>query len=245
MSLAARSALYFNYTICARLRLSPAPSCAKEVDFLLQNFRSIAPVDYFHVQQSSHSLSNPFRQIVTVVFNASEQPSQIDPFAPADDALDATPAQLEQRLNELLAYIRRICGIPRYSYIENDELYLEGRFMVPFQHKLLAEGQHLQGEYEISPSTSESPFFLLSGNHAAMDVLPHVRHNFQRLHKIEPLLVDSGRSALARLTGVAPDTQVQVNMNQVISTGALMDLDEELPWLAEKHNANGKFRGFW
>ncbi|GEQ71105.1 hypothetical protein JCM33374_g4786 [Metschnikowia sp. JCM 33374] len=199
MSVAARRALYFQYAISAKFKLSPAPSSAKEVDFLLRSFQNIAPVDFFRVSQSKLSAHNPFTQNVTVVFNSSEQPSQVDAFMAPDPDRNATPAQLEQRQSELLAYIRQICGLPRYSFIENDQLYSEGKSMVPFTHKLLPQGHHYSGEYEISESTSNAPFFLLTGNCSAKDVIPYVRHNFQRFHKIEPTFLGTGVSGLKDL----------------------------------------------
>lgn len=245
MSLAARSALYFRYTISAKFVFSPAPSSAKEVSHILQSFRTIAPVEFFHMQQVKFSLHNPFKQIATVVFNASEQSSQLDPFSVIDPELNATPAQLEQRQNELVSYISQICGLPRYSYIENDELYLEGKSQVPFKHQLLHRGHHFLGAYDISPSTVEEPFFIMTGSASAKDVLPHIRHNFQRHHKIEHVFLETGPTALEHILGKPHETDVNVNMNHVIDTAAIMDLEQELPVTSEETVDDGQFKGFW
>ncbi|KAM9933704.1 hypothetical protein OXX80_006688 [Metschnikowia pulcherrima] len=230
MSLAARTALYFQYTISARFRFSPAPSSAKEVSFLLRSFQSIAPVDYFRWQQTKFSSHNPFTQTVDVVFNASEQASQLDPFLGTEQQLDATPAQLEQRQGEIMAYLRRICGIPRYSYIENDDTYSEGKSMVPFRHKLLPQGSHLMGGYEISPSTIDSPFFLVQDGKLASEVTPFIRQNFQRLHKIDLVSLQAGLGK----SGSGEEKRVYMNMNEVIDTAALMDLGEKMPMTYEE-----------
>lgn len=215
MSLDARRALYFKFCVGARFRLTPQPTTQKEVTFLYESFLKLATLEYFNVQNTDHSHTNLFGRHVTVLFNASDQFSQLDPLGGMDPSIQTTVVNLQQRQRELKKHLKTICGIPRYSYIENDDLYFQGREQVPFKHTLISEARQYADQYQITASTVNSPFATINTKYKLSEVLASLRHNFQKFHKIEPVFVDTGKRAVLLITGEKYSVKVDLDANEI------------------------------
>lgn len=196
MSLEARRAFYFNFCVGARFRLTPIPTSYKEVRFLHESFSKLGNLEYFQVEKPKHLSSTLFGRHVTVLLNPADQFSQLDPLNAHDNTLQTTVATLRQRQRELNLYLLSICGVPRFSYIENDKLYFDGRVEVPFKHSLNAKGTQYAGQYSLTSSTIDSPFTTIETESDSSAVLAALRHNFQKFHKLEPVFVKNGIKAV-------------------------------------------------
>lgn len=242
MSLELRRALYFKFCVGARFRLTPVPTTSKEVAFLHESFAKLACLEHFQVEKPKHSASHLFGRHVTVLFNASDQMSQLDPLAGFDPKINTTVAALRQRQRELNAYLKSICGLPRYSYIEGDELYFQGRLQVPFKHSLTTQGKRYSDQYTMTGSTVSRPFATIDTAHDPGEVLAALRHNFQKYHKMEPVFVENGMRAVLRITGEKYGTTFSVDTNDVGDVD-VTDLQKDIP-IKNVHENKSCFNGF-
>ncbi|RKP28777.1 hypothetical protein METBISCDRAFT_7702, partial [Metschnikowia bicuspidata] len=171
------------FCVTARFHLSPAPTSVKEVQFIHNAFKTVSPVEFFLVEQFASGASNPFRHHLTVVLNALDRPlDAIHEIGPGEHSA----AVLRTRQLEISRFLSTICGLPRFSYVENEDRYFAGRLYVPFKHSLASDGRYLKGQYDVSESTVDSPFFTLSSDHDLKLVGSKLRHNFQKYHKLKP-----------------------------------------------------------
>lgn len=230
MSLSARRALYFHSAVAAKLRLSPGPANIHEVRWLRDCFAKIAPLEHFSVLPAGFSQSNPFQPYIHLVFNSAGQPPLLSPYNhPAADP--AAVMQIEARASEIAAYVRSVCGLPRFSFIDGDHHFMNGSTQVVLKHSLTSAGARYQDAYQVSPSTIASPFFLLSSSHPVSSIVPHIRHNFQKLHKIEVLSVETGLAGVHSVVGGTPDKfsftpHQQVNIEDIVDLHSAIDVEE-------------------
>lgn len=245
MSLRLRHHLYYNFCVTARFHLSPAPTSIKEVQFIHDSFQKIAPVEYFSVDHAKSSPSNPFRQHVTVVLNASNQLCQLNPFNGIDESMKPSASILLQRQNDISKYLLSICGLPRFSYIEHDERYFQGGVCVPFKHTLTSDARYLIGQYEISDSTCDSPFFTLESEYDLKTVGSKLRHNFQKFHKIKPVRVKKSLHRLKNDKDLFKEkTNIAVEAGTIIDAGNIMNLETDLA-VPEPVTKQNEFCGFF
>lgn len=244
MSLRLRHHLYYNFCITARFHLSPAPTSVKEVQFIRDSFEKIAPIEYFSVELAKNSPSNPFRQHVTVVMNASDQLCQLNPFNGIDESIKPSASFLLQRQHDISKYLLSICGLPRYSYIEHDQRYFDGGLCVPFRHTLTPDARYLMQQYEISDSTADSPFFILLSDHDLKTVGSKIRHNFQKFHKIKPVRVKKSLHRLYNDKDLFKEKiNIDVGAGNIIDASAIMDLNTDLDLPVPSLNQSD-FNGF-
>lgn len=239
MSLEARRALYFKFCVGARFRLTPVPTTQKEVTFLYDSFLKLGTLEYFSVNRAKHTETNLFGRDVTVVLNASDQFSQLDPLGWFDSSIQTTAVTLLQRQRELNDYLKSICGIPRYSYIENDKHYFQGRVQVPFKHTLVSGARQFSDQYQIKASTIDSPFAILETTQKRSEVLAGLRHNFQKYHKMEPVFVENGMRAILRISGLKYGIGIDMDASEVGDVN-LTDLRNK----PSIRNVKGKSLGF-
>lgn len=243
MSIRARAGLYFKYAVAARFRLTPAPSTAKEVAFLFESFGKLGTLEYFHIPKLKHLEPGLYDSLITVVYNPSEQFSQLDPFTGTDPSIVPKLEELKTRQSQLKAFLRSICGLPRYSYVENDRLYFSGSVHVPFKHVLVPSGMHLQNTYTLTSSTILEPFVTMSSTSSPHDVVVNMRHNFQKYHKVLPEWVETGPHGVHLAGGKVSAVDV---LTPQVDTESIMNLDEE-PQVREKQKdkkGRAPFSGF-
>lgn len=233
-SLAARAALYFKFCVTARFKLTPAPLSAKEVAFLHESFSKLGTLEFFHVQKPKHLAPHLYGQAVTVVLNASHQFSQLDPFSGIDNTIKPSVETLSQAQNHLTHTLLSLCGIPRFSYLENDRLYFSGEVQVPFKHSLVANAVYLANNYKMSTSTIQSPFVMFeqTSAHKIGEVMPRIRHNFQKYHKMEPVFVETGAHGV-HLAGGGALPSIVVDPHYKVDTEDIMQMAKS-PALTEK-----------
>lgn len=242
MSLKLRLQLYYNFCVTAHFYVSPAPTSVKEVQFIHAAFNKIAPVEFFRIDRAEHTASHPWRQWVTVVLNASSHLSQLNPFNGIDETVKSTVDQLRQRQNDLFQYLRSVCGLPRYSYIENDLLYFKGQTSVPFQHTLSSNARGLKGKYRIIDSMIDHPFFVMETQLDPNAVLLKLRLNYQKFHKMRPLII-KGYQVNRKGNYHKLDDELFIQGNPVMYAVDLMNLDAELP-ITKPVNNSKSFEGF-
>lgn len=243
MSLQARRALYFKFCVAAKFRLTPAPTSAKEILFLHDSFAKLATLDFFLVAPAHFTAPNSFNREVSVVLNPFLYQSQVDPFSETDPSLTQTVNSLLQRQREISDYLHSICGIPRYSYVENDELYFSGKVLVPFKHTLKSGARHLVGEYSFSSSTISNPFAVVQSAHPQKEILSNIRHNFQKYHKIEPIIIEHGWHGLQRILGAKSHVNAKVDKGAELNMACIANLEEKLP-ITEQRKPTKDFQGF-
>lgn len=242
MSLQARRALYFKFCVAAKFRLTPAPTSASEIAFLHSSFAKLATLEHFHIQPASHTAPNAFNRDLSVVLNPFDQESQLDPFSGAESAAHSVSSLL-QRQREIAEYLNTICGIPRFSYVQKDDLYFSGNLLVPFKHTLVPSARYLTNEYAISSSTIESPFAELKSSHSHKEIVANMRHNFQKYHKIEPVYIEHGWYGLQQVLGLRPGISVKVDADANIDVSEITNLERQLPATVKKRPTKG-FEGF-
>lgn len=243
MSLLARAALYLKQTVSARYAFTPAPINAQEVRFIRDCFGKLGTVEYFSVAKTKQTEAHLFGQQVTVTLSPGDQLSQLDPFAGIDRDIQPTAGELRREQEKLAGRLRRLIGLPRYSYIENDGQYMDGQIHVPFKHALIPDASRLMNQYRMSTSTVSSPFvFLEEGNYD--DVVSSIRHNFQKYHKIQRVFVETGLHGVSLVGAERQDVSVKVDDNAVVSAEDIMDLDKELD-IRETRAKNSTSYGFF
>lgn len=228
MSLGVRRALYFSFCVGARFRLTPIPTSYKEVRFLHESFSKLGNLEYFEVEKPKHLSSTLFGRHVTVLLNPSDQFSQQDPLNAHDNTLQTTVATLRQRQRELNLYLLSICGIPRFSYIESDNFFFDGRVEVPFKHSLNANGTQYAGQYRLTSSTVDSPFATIETELDSSAVLAALRHNFQKFHKLQPVFVKNGMKAVQTLAVNSDRVRFTIDADAV-GDADVTDLHKRLP----------------
>lgn len=245
MSLSLRHHLYYKFCVTARFQLSPAPTNVKELQFIREAFQKVGTIEFFLAEQAINPLSNPFGKHVTVVFNAGNQPSQLNPLNYMEQSQNESAADLLQRQYEIYKYLSTICGLPRYSYIENDDRYFEGQLCVPFKHALAPDGRYLKDQYCISDSTIESPFCTLTSDHDLKLVGSKLRHNFQKFHRIKPAKLNCSLMRYRKgLDGLYKEKMnLQVDPGFIVDTAALMNLEASFD-TPEPVSSSIGFRGF-
>lgn len=195
MSLEIRRAIYFNFCVGARFRITPVPTSQEEVTFIYDSLQKIAPVDYFSMLPARHTSTNLFGFTASVLFNVTGQESQLDPLSGLDPSVDVKLDAQQQRRREMRNYLSSICGIPRHSYIKDDEKYWEGKVQVPFKHRLRSFGRKFDGKYRLTSSTIDLPFFTMETKVKRGELDDALQFNFQKYHQMEPLFVWTGLGA--------------------------------------------------
>lgn len=228
MSLKLRHHLYYSFCVTARYHLSPAATSVKEVQFIHESFKTLAPVEFFAVDQVKGSPSNPFSQYITVVLNASDQHSQLNPFNGIDASIKPSASELLQKQHELYKLLGTICGLPRFSFVENDHRYFDEELCVPFKHTLTADARYLTKQYEISDSTITSPFFTLHTDQDAKLVSSKLRHNFQKYHKMKPVKIVHGLARLRNQGLYKEKIKLDLAANTLVDVSKIMDLQADL-----------------
>lgn len=194
-----KASQYFAHHLKARIRLSPPPRSALEAAFILDCFRTLGLVEYFHIAKTTCNFSG-WSPDVDIIFNPSQQQSQIELaiFRPPPSSNDSTwesTTALELRRNLLKDKLRGAIALPRFSYIEGDTDYANGRSEIRFNHRLLVEGLKFDGQYSVTHATIDNPLCFIepvsSASDLNMDGLRHfVRHNRQKFHKIHKITLE-------------------------------------------------------
>lgn len=188
---------YFKYHVVARIRLSPGPTSAKEVEYLYNCFKGLSEgstLEYFNVArgQPRHNVFDPE---LRMIFNP-RQCLLSDPF----DFESNDTHDLEQEQVHLVGTLQHLLALPRYSYIENDEEFLQNRMVVAFKHALTPEGLRYEGKYQLSESTVLSPFISIQSLENILDLRYRIRHNFQKYHKFDKVTVFTGFDSVRKVT---------------------------------------------
>ncbi|WPK25687.1 hypothetical protein PUMCH_003012 [Australozyma saopauloensis] len=245
MSLKLRHHLYYKFCVTARFQLSPAPTSVKEVQFIHDSFKKIAPVEFFLMEYSDHSPSNPWKQHATVVLNASNQLPQLNPFNEADETERPSLAFLQQRQLDIKQFLMLICALPRYLFIEHDDTYFLRQMCVPFKHTLSQDGKHLMGGYEVTDSTVDSPFVTLKTGHDPKLVVSRLRHNFQKFHKFKPVKVYNSLYRLHGAGGLQKEKlKIDIDADMDYDVASLMNLESNVKALLP-FTKSSKFEGFF
>lgn len=243
-SLLARTALYFNFCVTARFRLSPVPTNVKEVNFIKDSFAKLATLEYFHIERQRHDAYATFGQHVTVVLNPSGQLSQLDPLNGIDTTIRPTYNILRHAQTRLVKVLLTTCAVPRFSYVEHDSDYFEGNVQVPFKHTLVANGANAVKNYNCSTSTGDSPFIRLKKpGDDPKSIIPKMRHNFQKFHKMLPVAVEPGMAGIRKLLGSEIGATVKVPTNSVVDAETIMDLEREME-MEVTRTPSSRFSGF-
>lgn len=189
---------YFKYHVVARIRLSPGPTSAKEVEYLYNCFKGLSEgstLEYFNVArgQPRHNVFDPE---LRMIFNP-RQCLLSDPF---DFDSKNDTHDLEQEQVHLVGTLKHLLALPRYSYIENDEEFLQNRMVVTFKHALTPEGLRYEGKYQLSESTVLSPFISIQSLENILDLRYRIRHNFQKYHKFDKVTVSTGFDSVRKVS---------------------------------------------
>ena len=206
-----RLSLYFKYHVAVRMRLTPSPTNAKEVQHLYYSFKKLpGQIDYFHLGRGEKGL-NQFGRDLTVVL-APTKFSLLQPFSEDEMGVEIKEEELQASKDSLFNYFTDICGLPRYSYIEGSKSFLEGKIKIPFKFSLSRHGLKYAGRYKVSSSTIEKPFAHivptgpeqetgLKNDSTFEDFRRQIRHNFQKFHKFDNVVIETGPEFINSLSG--------------------------------------------
>lgn len=191
-------AAYFRFHVVAHIRLSPGPTSSKEVEYLYNCFKNLSErstLEYFNVArgQLRHNIFDPE---IKLMFNP-RQCLLSDPF---DFEAKTEDHELEQEQAHMVDTLQHLLALPRYSYIENDEEFFENKLKVPFKHALTSEGLRYQGKYQLTESTVSSPFVSIASLEDILDIRYKIRHNFQKYHKFDKVLVTTGFDGVRKVS---------------------------------------------
>lgn len=187
---------YFKHHIVARIRLSPAPVSSKEFDFLYNSFKNLSEcsLEYFHIPKGQPRL-NLYQNEINLIYSPYSG-NITDPFFFHDEEPQDV---LAQRLEQVNRTLTKLCGLPRYSYIEGDEDFFEGKITVPFKSSLTLKGLKYEGKYKISDCTVDQPFALMLSEESLTDIRLSMRHNFQKFHKFDFINILQGHDPVHQL----------------------------------------------
>lgn len=229
-TLTKRLSLYFKYHVVAKLRLTPSPTNAKEVQHLYYSFKKLpGQVDYFHLSRGERGL-NPYGRDLTVVI-APTKLSLLQPFNEVESEIEIRDEELQASKDKLISHFASICGLPRYSYIEGSNSFVEGKIKIPFKFSLSRWGLNYAGRYKVTSSTIDNPFSHivstgseqetgLKNDHTFEDFRRQIRHNFQKFHKFDNVVIEAGPEFINSLSGSEKlesniNTEGQVNYGEI------------------------------
>lgn len=240
--------------IFVKVRMSPSPTTAKEVYHLYRNFKKLGgSLEYFEVSRGKPGL-NTYSNEASLIYNPSSQLSQLDPFNGTDENKEETIAELLAQRAKLTSTILSICAIPRYSFIENDQQYMNGEIEVPYKFRLNRDGLKYDKRYSISSSTVNNQFCFISpiaasegdskhgmNDSVLTDFKSHMRHNFQKFHKLDSISISSAIPHINHLIG-RQKLNPSINRNDSIQYSSLMDLHSDINTFETEKEINLKLR---
>ncbi|KAK6202463.1 uncharacterized protein RJT21DRAFT_118499, partial [Scheffersomyces amazonensis] len=215
----------------AEIRLAPAPSNSKEVAYLLECFKLLGNIEFFRVDRDTSGLAT-YGNKLQVVYSATDVPSLLQSrFSHGNyEQGRAFPDKrvLQEQQDSIIDQLSRLIAVPRYSYIENDQEYLEGHTEIQFRHSLTNEGLKYGNRYSVSTAQVDSPFVVLDSNKKENENVKDIenvkdtenvkeidnyedkdtldvsnlrkcmRHNFQIFHKFEFVIAGRGQPDMKR-----------------------------------------------
>ncbi|KAK6456504.1 uncharacterized protein RJT20DRAFT_128427 [Scheffersomyces xylosifermentans] len=211
--LASHVASTFRHHIAVKMLVSPPPTTAKEARHLLENFRTIGNVELFRFEREKSGCA-VYGQELLLLYNPS---NGLSPFGSAllDSSGDMSKEVESQETvvsnqKRILDDLQNIVALPRYSYIEHDEKYMNGQIEIPFKHRLVKEGLQYDKRYTIPSSTIDSQFsriipvedsnsgdtVLDSNSYGA--IRSYIRHNFQKFHKFDSISIRTSPTSIGK-----------------------------------------------
>lgn len=196
------------YLVSVRMHMSPPPTNSKEVGHILNGLRNLGKVEFFKVERDKSNCA-VYGQELFVVFNPSRKDAfgSIEITKEIENLNDINSVEDEVTLlasqKKIVDNISSIVALPRYSYIENDERYLNGEIEIPFKHRLVKDGLKYDNRYTIPSCTVYNPFAHIrpaenEKNFNYNFLRANIRHNFQKFHKFDPITIKIGLSPLTR-----------------------------------------------
>ena len=179
---------YFANTIGFSCRITPAPNTSLELDYLLQNFQKLAPLDNFQTSSDSirdhdhhdyHHHQNGF--FINAIYNPCQNESwfkliKLDEnhqlFKQIDNKLinnynnnnNNNNNNNQTIKNDFIKILTSLVAIPRYSYIENNQQFQNYKLQLRFDHNLQRSITNYKGKYNLTTSTIDNPFISIINN---------------------------------------------------------------------------------
>ncbi|CAH6720533.1 hypothetical protein CLIB1444_04S02234 [[Candida] jaroonii] len=167
---------YWSNHILLNLRLNPAPTNARELDFIFESFNRLGSIEMFKTPPPSVNYSQNVEMII------SSDKSVLNPFETEKPGPEAKDKAIILR-----DFFARMVALPRFQYIENDESFFNGSKYVQFNHSLNNRGKMFENKFTISDSRINQPFCLIkSEQELDFRRLKHcLRFNFEKFTLID------------------------------------------------------------
>lgn len=204
-----RLSVYFKHHIAVSMVVVPPPSTVNEANHIFNNFKTIGHLEYFKIDRDGSRI-NMYGPVITAVYNPNGTKSLLSSALYKDEDLELNPQVSSQDLMDeqqrISTKLQTLLALPRYSYIENDDKYLQRQLEIPFKHKLTSDGRRYENLYSLNSSTIDNQFIYITTNDTSIledlnQFKSKVRFNFQKFHKFDRFQLDFGINGINRIVG--------------------------------------------
>ena len=193
-----RFQIYFKYAVGFKCKIIPPPKTPSELHFITESFRNLATVDILKTTplHSEALVDNKVFQ-VDILFSPIRKKSVFLPLSiddeEAEQIFDSHPRNVVIR-DKLKEKLLNLISIPRYLYVENDEMFSGNQRLIQFVHELSSNGRDLLGKYDLSLGTIENPFISLTKFDPSLNekldkfrLRRAIRNDVQHFHKLQDI----------------------------------------------------------
>ncbi|KAL6454632.1 hypothetical protein SBY92_004099 [Candida maltosa Xu316] len=173
---------YFLNTVQFSCRITPPPRTANELNYITTNFEKLAPVDYFSTSSGKHGY------FINVIYSPCRDKSWYRLLSNNERLVTNDGDELRDAKRPLVDRLSRLIGIPRYSYIDNNELFFNNEGQIIFKHTLGEKISEYNNKYTLTTAMNEDPFISVMEAQDSIDfekLRANLRHRFQFFHKFD------------------------------------------------------------
>lgn len=195
-------ARYFQNHVIVDIKMTPVPTTAEEVDHLYRNFKTLGNLEFFRINRDKSRVAL-YDSRLLMAYNPSNQGSLLQPNSNIFSFVE-TKQELKHSQDEIINTLSRVIGLPRYSYVINDEKYWSGEIEVLFKYHLNKEGLKYEKKFNLTSSVKSSQFITTEEGPYTKDIpdfRKKIRHNFQKFHKFDYVSFKVGLEGINSLLG--------------------------------------------
>ncbi|KAI5954823.1 hypothetical protein KGF57_003847 [Candida theae] len=181
---------YFKYAVGFRCKVVPPPKTTSESQFIVQNLRKLASVDFLKSTNlnSEDIIENGYQ--LDILFNPVHTKSLFSPVSVSDepDQINTSHSRNIAARDKLVKQLENLIAIPRYLYVQNDEKFLNNERQIQFTHKLHERNLDLAGKYDLSLASLDNPLISITqcdDKVKGFSLRAAIRSDVQHFHKFQ------------------------------------------------------------
>ena len=203
----ANIALYFKHHLVVGLNIRPTPILDQEVRYIYEALAQLGNLEFFNIKRMAQKGYEPFGNRILLGYNPGRL-SLLTPFT-TDPGYRLEPEiELEVEVERLKRLLLEVIGLPRYSFIEKNRFFQQGRQQISFKHKFGPSARDLDGRFKIDSATASNRLFKAqlgvgSVSEETKESLEKLRRlvlfNFQKFHVFNKMTFYAGVEGMKRI----------------------------------------------